>query len=591
MIAFKSGRIFYQNILRNLLGVLFIITLLNRQVYAQREFLNNPSFEQGATAWNGIADIQVPNGWSLIWAENNDWSTPSTRVWARSSNAKSLWRDGNYNFGAFTRGHPFWIQLNQTVSGLDPSRVYNLSVPIFPEMIAAYVEGNGKLYNSQERAIEVRLYIRSAGQDAYDTGYLNAISLPVGRWTRLSLNFAPISSEAEISIEIRNAAPGQFNAAYLDGLSLQPTNLYSPAYQQKIQAQAASEKEAKTLLKQMESQLQEARFTDPMTYTVASGDSWAKIASRFGTTAPELARLNGSRDSTSLRVGQILAVPSDANNSELVAAATERVAQARAYLEAIQKGESPAKPVFAELPVVSPVDIGSTATAVAVAQQQRQALAAAEQEARALLTQTEREFQQTRYNNPVAYIIAPGDNLSRIATRYNSTSADLARLNNMRENASLRVGQVIKVPSDVDNSVVVATAAARVTQAQAYLAAVQSGQLLPKPELPALLPNVPYVPPAVATATSPAPLPNPTTAVPAAADTTLLSTPTVAPAIAPADSTPTAAPTGSAVYVVQPGDNLARIARKLGVSPDEILRLNNIINPSLIQPGQQLIVP
>lgn len=45
-------------------------------------------------------------------------------------------------------------------------------------------------------------------------------------------------------------------------------------------------------------------------------------------------------------------------------------------------------------------------------------------------------------------------------------------------------------------------------------------------------------------------------------------------------------------YTVQPGDTLWRISRRFGVTIDAILRLNpNITNPSLILPGQVLLIP
>jgi len=57
------------------------------------------------------------------------------------------------------------------------------------------------------------------------------------------------------------------------------------------------------------------------------------------------------------------------------------------------------------------------------------------------------------------------------------------------------------------------------------------------------------------------------------------------PAFNPAGTAP------SGTYVVQPGDNLATIARKLGVDFRELLRLNPMQNPDLIYAGQELILP
>lgn len=51
-------------------------------------------------------------------------------------------------------------------------------------------------------------------------------------------------------------------------------------------------------------------------------------------------------------------------------------------------------------------------------------------------------------------------------------------------------------------------------------------------------------------------------------------------------------PTASkGTYVVQKGDNPVKIARELGVTYDEFVKLNNIKDPKKLQPGQVLKVP
>lgn len=53
---------------------------------------------------------------------------------------------------------------------------------------------------------------------------------------------------------------------------------------------------------------------------------------------------------------------------------------------------------------------------------------------------------------------------------------------------------------------------------------------------------------------------------------------------------PTATPTGFR-YVVQPGDNYYRIARRFGVSVQSIYQANQITNPNLLRVGTVLIIP
>jgi putative chitinase len=52
-----------------------------------------------------------------------------------------------------------------------------------------------------------------------------------------------------------------------------------------------------------------------------------------------------------------------------------------------------------------------------------------------------------------------------------------------------------------------------------------------------------------------------------------------------------AEPTGERTHVVQPGENLFRIALKYGVTVEAIAVANDISNVNLIYPGQELRIP
>ena len=45
------------------------------------------------------------------------------------------------------------------------------------------------------------------------------------------------------------------------------------------------------------------------------------------------------------------------------------------------------------------------------------------------------------------------------------------------------------------------------------------------------------------------------------------------------------------IYIIKPGDNLYTIARTFGVTVGEITKLNDIKDPTLIKPGQELVMP
>ena len=55
--------------------------------------------------------------------------------------------------------------------------------------------------------------------------------------------------------------------------------------------------------------------------------------------------------------------------------------------------------------------------------------------------------------------------------------------------------------------------------------------------------------------------------------------------------TPGSAPSGPVVHIVQAGEGIYSIARQYGVSYEAIVAANNLANPNLIYPGQELIIP
>jgi len=50
-------------------------------------------------------------------------------------------------------------------------------------------------------------------------------------------------------------------------------------------------------------------------------------------------------------------------------------------------------------------------------------------------------------------------------------------------------------------------------------------------------------------------------------------------------------PPGAVIYTVRSGDSLQRIATRYGTNVEDIVMFNYTVNPDLIYPGQQLIIP
>jgi LysM repeat protein len=94
--------------------------------------------------------------------------------------------------------------------------------------------------------------------------------------------------------------------------------------------------------------------------------------------------------------------------------------------------------------------------------------------------------------------------------------------------------------------------------------------------------------PAAETPTTPPPTPTPSpTPEPATPE------PTTPPSDTPVPPTPapTSPPTGQITHVVQPGENMFRIALRYGTTVEAIASANGIANPALIYVGQTLVVP
>src|SRR6478609_9026834 len=68
---------------------------------------------------------------------------------------------------------------------------------------------------------------------------------------------------------------------------------------------------------------------------------------------------------------------------------------------------------------------------------------------------------------------------------------------------------------------------------------------------------------------------------------------TETPAAAPVKSSaqPAATDSSQSTYTVKAGDNMEKISRKIGASPEKLAKLNGLKTSSIIRPGQKLKVP
>lgn len=140
-------------------------------------------------------------------------------------------------------------------------------------------------------------------------------------------------------------------------------------------------------------------------------------------------------------------------------------------------------------------------------------------------------------DEPVVYIVQPGDRLVDIATRYGVSASAIVRANRLANSDVIYPGQRLTIP------------------------------------VPGTSTSTPTVPPAATpTATS---------------GVTPGGTPDVTPAATPS---PTAT-AGPKYHTVELGDTLAKIARTYGVSSSAIVAANNLASADLIYVGQRLVIP
>ena len=204
------------------------------------------------------------------------------------------------------------------------------------------------------------------------------------------------------------------------------------------------------------------------------------------------------------------------------------------------------------------------------------------------------------------HTVQAGDTLSRIAALYKISVEAIEKENGITTYSMIRVGQILKIPAPESLAVkpeVAKPATDPVTAAakHAFLAAktdiAKPAALITKTDI--------AKPPAVAAKTD---IPKPAAVItktdvakpPAVAAKTDAAKPLPVAATTPKPANAQPSPkkaetpsptTDSDVYVVAKGDNPYNIAKKLHVSYNELIALNEIKDPTRVQIGQKLKIP
>ena len=270
-------------------------------------------------------------------------------------------------------------------------------------------------------------------------------------------------------------------------------------------------------------------------YTVQAGDSYWRIANKYGISIQELQRLNGTSDYT-LHPGQSIKVPgsgtnaSASSNSSSASTSTTSAAPAAGGSYTVQAGDSYWRIANKYGISISELQrLNGTSDYNLYPGQSLKVPGSGSSSSASASSNGTSTSTSTTSAAPAAggsYTVQAGDSYWRIANKYGISISELQRLNGT-SNYFLYPGQSIKVPGSGSASA------------------------------------------------TPAPASNTASTTPAPAET---------PAPAPAPST------GGGNYTVQAGDSYWRIANKYGISISELQRLNGTSN-YFLYPGQSIKVP
>jgi LysM repeat protein len=182
----------------------------------------------------------------------------------------------------------------------------------------------------------------------------------------------------------------------------------------------------------------------------------------------------------------------------------------------------------------------------------------------------------------IVHVVQPGETLFRISQRYNVSMDVIAQANNISNLSRIYSGQKLTIPdmsTAVENPLIAAEPIHHVIQPGETLASIANKYGLTVQQL-AQINNI----------TNPNHILRGDTLTVFAMNpqATSLTEPAAEPETAPAETEPIVNGTS---YVIQPGETLAMIAQRNGITWPAIVQANNIKDPNQVQAGQTIIIP
>lgn len=173
----------------------------------------------------------------------------------------------------------------------------------------------------------------------------------------------------------------------------------------------------------------------PYRYTVASGDTIASIAARFGVTTINLIEVNGLIDPNNLVVGQELIIPGLQATAPVAGGTPGAPGSAAQVTHVVQPGES-----LSEIATAYGVDPGTIAAVNNIAN--RNLLRAGQQLIIPGVTQ-----QQAAERRGTTHVVQAGESLLSIANQYGVTIGDILQVNAITNPDEIYVGQELIIPT------------------------------------------------------------------------------------------------------------------------------------------------
>ena len=275
--------------------------------------------------------------------------------------------------------------------------------------------------------------------------------------------------------------------------------------------------------------------TATKSYKVKSGDGLIALARQFNVTTETLATLNGISTTDSLYVGQTLKVPATVE-FKAPTAVTSTVTNSEA--SSISTTNYTVKSGDTLIGIAN--SVGVSAQQIAAVNSGFDAKARLQRGQTIKIPVSKDQVERQLNDKPVSYKVKSGDTLTGVAQRYNIGISDLASANNLTTTANLILGRTITIPANGSSKLTADNKSSTATTNS-------------KTPTPATKTNNE---PTVKTSTS--------------TGKKLENTET---------------------YKVQSGDGLIALAKRFGVSVEDLAQTNNLATNAQLQRGQSIKVP